>query len=69
MKIIDVNKRRKENRELFLHEKYKNHSMEQLIPILYDEDRVKRDAAIFSLQLIGSNNVFCFSFKPVFLER
>ncbi|BDY76347.1 hypothetical protein ACEOBD_15330 [Escherichia coli] len=43
MKIIDVNKRRKESRELFLHEKYKNYNMEQLIPVLYGKDRVKRD--------------------------
>ncbi|BAT34326.1 hypothetical protein ACSPDP_001029 [Escherichia albertii] len=41
----------------------KNYNMEQLIPVLYGKDRVKRDVAIFSLQLINSNDVFGFSFK------
>ena len=37
--------------------------MEQLISVLYGKERIKRDAAIFSLQLIDANDVFGFSFK------
>ncbi|EAX2393092.1 lyase, partial [Salmonella enterica] len=50
MKVIEKYKQKKERREIFLYEKYKNYTIEQLTPILYDNDHLKRNAAIFCLQ-------------------
>ncbi|ECA5089558.1 lyase [Salmonella enterica subsp. enterica serovar Menston] len=58
MKVIEKYKQKKERREIFLYEKYKNHTIEQLTPILYDNDLLKRNAAIFCLQILSGDDVF-----------
>ncbi|HCL5252107.1 TPA: HEAT repeat domain-containing protein [Salmonella enterica] len=57
MKIIEKSKQKRERREIFLYEKYKNYTIDQLTPILYDNDNLKRNAAIFSLQILGGDDV------------
>lgn len=58
MKVIEKYKQKKERREIFLYEKYKNYTIEQLTPILYDNDHLKRNAAIFCLQILSGDDVF-----------
>ncbi|HCC1383949.1 TPA: lyase, partial [Salmonella enterica subsp. enterica serovar Paratyphi C] len=58
MKVIEKYKQKKERREIFLYEKYKNYTIEQLTPILYDNDTLKRKAAIFCLQILSEDDVF-----------
>ncbi|ECK9502916.1 PBS lyase HEAT-like repeat protein [Salmonella enterica subsp. enterica serovar Infantis str. SARB27] len=58
MKVIEKYKQKKERREIFLYEKYKNYTIEQLTPILYDNDLLKRNAAIFCLQILSGDDVF-----------
>ncbi|HAF6209487.1 TPA: HEAT repeat domain-containing protein [Salmonella enterica subsp. enterica serovar Derby] len=58
MKVIEKYKQKKERREIFLYEKYKNYKVEQLTPILYDNDYLKRNAAIFCLQILSGDDVF-----------
>ncbi|EBE7290407.1 lyase, partial [Salmonella enterica] len=42
MKVIEKYKQKKERREIFLYENYKNYTIEQLTPILYDNNHLKR---------------------------
>lgn len=58
MKVIEKYKQKKERREIFLYENYKNYTIEQLTPILYDNNHLKRNAAIFCLQILSGDDVF-----------
>lgn len=58
MKDIEKYKQKKERREIFLYENYKNYTIEQLTPILYDNNHLKRNAAIFCLQILSGDDVF-----------
>ncbi|EGO8190085.1 HEAT repeat domain-containing protein [Escherichia fergusonii] len=61
MEIIDKNKKRRENREIFLYAKYKAYTLNQLIPLLFKKNSLTRQAAIFRLQIIGTDEVFTFA--------